>query len=358
MQEVPVEICPYYNNHQTAASLMMDDLAPAAVIPHGSLAPFLDHGYGMDEKGGHYHYFKSQFLARYPEVKGTFFILTEYHSRHVPGHQGYQVKRREWDTPYFDFLRRLKPQFSLAFHGTNHGEEKHGVMQHEFSYRRLDEVDDIRKSIQNFENAAQINFFGGKFPGYQANDQALAIVEKLGFHWWAHGHDMKSMRRKSSKPYYRKTWPPLAKVLYRRYHFAKAEAHLHWLYEKGWPITVQEHFSTMRTNGTFQRPNVFDDLNALEHIYSLLRGADIWHCTCDELAHYIVAKDHSTLRQKDHQLEIQYRGSYAQVELSLRSKERFLLKSDHQQISPLKRGSYWVYNNLRPGVYTMEAFAK
>ena len=77
--DLAFSICDYFFDHQTAATLMIDDLAPVSISFVKELKPWFDHGGGRDNKGSLFEYFQSCFLQKFPEVKGTFFIIINDH---------------------------------------------------------------------------------------------------------------------------------------------------------------------------------------------------------------------------------------------------------------------------------------
>lgn len=54
---MPITKCLYYNNNQTACSLMIDDIVPVAVSHDGRISPWNDWGYLMDDEASLYNYF-------------------------------------------------------------------------------------------------------------------------------------------------------------------------------------------------------------------------------------------------------------------------------------------------------------
>lgn len=374
---VDFQICDYFNDHQTAASLMIDDLAPAAIAYEDELKPFYDHGYGMRKPEGLYHYFEENLLNPYPEIRGTFFILTDQHFNQKPGTKGYIIKNRGFSDEYVNFLHSLKPRFDFAFHGTTHGKLSKGQMLQEFTYLTPDDIPRYEKMLKDFQQATGLSFYGGKFPAYQKNQHSSAIIEKLNFKWWAFSNHMKNRRHRdtafkysgnnqrvlhmptnfggeSFKAFLKVKKPRLTALRswHKAYERIKLEGHLNWLYQNKRVITIQEHFTTLRSQGIFQRPNVFDDLESLKTIYATLRGADIWHASCNQVAKYRENKDHITLETNSKNLVLTYSGTYTDPAVSVKSKKVKSLKNSEGLITHgiLRNGAY-VFNHLKPGPY-------
>ena len=377
------QLCPYHNDHQTAATLMIDDLAPVNISQDGSVKPFTDHGFGMRESGSLFSYFENTLLAKYPEIRGTFFIITERDSNQKPGNNGYDIQHRGFSEEYLSFLHSLTPKFSFAFHGTHHGKNEGGRYRQEFTYRTGKDLSWLSKNLEKFEHHTGIRFQGGKFPGYEKNEEALSIIQKLGFLWWAWGNEMKNKKSPSNQFRYLGSEKKIldmptnlsgesfktflqtgkkklqwAKPWFQQFRNVQMEGYIEYLYGKGRLISIQEHFTTQKVKGHLQRPNVFTDLGSLERIYDIMRGADIWHATCDEVAQYIENRDHTTLQESE-KLKITYTGRFPNFHISLKSSARHQLLhlNSGKEYSPIRRNNQWIYNNLPAGEYQLKEFS-
>ena len=372
-------VCKYHNNHQTAATLMIDDLAPVAITLDGKLSPNNDHGYGMKAKNSLYSYFEKHFLEEFPEARGTFFILINQHTNHTDGNGGHKILSSGFSDDYVGFIKSTNTHFDLAYHGTNHGKIENGRFHQEFSYLDKSDISRLSKALETFKDQTGISFDGGKYPGYISNEHSKEIIEKLGMKWWAHSRSMKNKRTPENEFSYFgnedhvlnfptnfsgevfKTFLKpkeqsfasfrAAYLLFRKFN---RERHLQYLYENGLVISIQEHFTTWRADGKYQRPNVFDDLMSLKQIYSTLRGADIWHAGCNEIARYIENRDYCKVKQSGQQLSVSYNGRYPDFSISLKSKNRNSLKNEQGNIiHPVSKGGFWIYSNVKAGNYTI-----
>ena len=372
-------ISKYHNNHQTAATLMIDDLAPSAITTDGVIRPFNDHGYAMNNPEGLYHYFEKHLLDPFPEICGTFFILIDKHTNHAPGTGGYQILSNGFSDEYVDFLKSINPSFDLAFHGTNHGKIENGVFLQEFSYLTPTDIPRLKSILEEFEKRTGLSFSGGKYPGYISNEHSEIILEKLGIKWWAGHNGMKNKRTHENEFSYFgdsskvlnfpttfsgeafKTFLKPSKgkfsmltALYHQLRKLNLERHLQYLYENRLVISLQEHFTTYRIDGKFQRPNVFDDLQSIQKTYSILRGADIWHASCNKIAKYVENRDNCTLDQDQSTVTISYKGRYESSSITLQSKSRHTLTDNKgNKILPIYKQNLWVYPNVRGGVYSI-----
>lgn len=385
-----MEKCLYYNDHHAPATLMIDDLSFVSIISKGSLQPHTDWGGGLAHPGSLYRYVADTLLTWFPEIRGTFFFPIEDHAlmNSNANYEIYYNRDVAAQREFFDLCRRF---FEIAFHGTTHGRyrnpEKCGLVdnwEQEFSYLTLDDLPRIRASIEQFEDLYGIHMTGGKYPGYDKNEFAPALVESLGFHWWATDVDMIDRAcAKNRHAYYdggkvlllptnlsgniflknmsidvawkaalKKKLPFLCAVwnLYRDF---RKETYIRYLYENRMIISVQEHFMNLRTDGKRQTPSIYDDVCSVAHIYSLLRGGDVWHTTCGELAHYVESYDHSKLIQHEDGLwELSYHGSWKEMFLTVCSSHSALRNHENGEIvNGVYRMGKWIFNQIRPGIY-------
>jgi len=200
------------------------------------------------------------------------------------------------------------------------------------------------------------------------------IIEKLDFKWWCfhnkmknkkstdnavsfYGKDKKVMRFPTNfsgdnfKQFLRKDHMGL-KSWFGFYRNFKLKAHLQYLYESGQIISIQEHFTTLRTDGQYQRPNVFDDLESLKEIYSILRGADIWHAGCDAIAKYVENSEEQSLKIDGDSLKLSYKGRYDLSSISLKSKTvNKLISENGDELNAFKKNAHWVFSDVNPGAY-------
>lgn len=179
------EKCRYYNNAQTACTLMIDDLAGVAITQDGRLTPRNDWGYGMDEANSLWKYFERNLLERFPEIKGTVCFATQTY-KHQNHSSGYIILSRAIDTDFAGFVNRIIPRFEFAFHGTTHGkyvnennpELKDNFLQ-EFEYLTSEDIPALKNEIRRVEELLQIRFVGGKFCGYKKKTMLEEIFERF-----------------------------------------------------------------------------------------------------------------------------------------------------------------------------------
>ncbi len=379
-----MEKCRYYNDHQTCCILFLDDFSLTATSCDGRIYPFNDWGYGMLSKNSLFEYLYETLLRWCPEIKGTIFMPLLKHRAQNPD-SGYRLFFRDYGIDFRDFYDRISDRFEIAFHGLHHGrftdnpDPSFKSWQNEFEYYDIKDTAVIRQSIISFESATGIKLRGGKTPGYRQNEHARGIVEELGFDWWASSSEMMNRRSRFNKPSYfgkkRRVLDipthisgdifsrhslSLSKYPFSLIKFLKTEHSLYrnrynlsYLYEKGIPITIQEHCQNLRTDGRRQRYNLFDDIFSVAEIYNTLRGYDIWHCTCSEYAGYYDAWENTQIRKgKNGVFEVLYKGQSPDTSVTIRSEHREIMdKNLENKLHGMYKNGKWIFNGLKPGVY-------
>ena len=387
-----MEKCLYYNDHQTAATLMIDDLSFVSITQNGKITPQTDWGGGLSGVGSLYQYIADTFLTWFPETRGTFFFPISDHAFMNP-YANYDLDYNRDLIAQRQFMETCSKFFEIAYHGTSHGRyrypERCGLVdnwEQEFSYLTMEDVACIRTRINQVEKCYGIHMTGGKYPGYEKNEFASEIVEALGFRWWAADSDMIDRKcGKNRHTYYDgekvlllptnisgstflrnisgssvRSWKafvkkkfPLLRFVFGLYKDLRAEEYITYLYENRLVLSVQEHFMNLRTDGKRQNPNIYDDVASVARIYALLRGMDVWHTTCGKLAHYLESYDHSRLvQQKDGIWKLSYHGSWDELFLTVCSTHSSLRNHDSGEIvHGVYRLGKWVFNRIQPGMY-------
>lgn len=377
-----LEKCKYFNDHRAAAVLMIDDLSLTATTIDGRLNPSCDWGFGLGAKGSLYDYLSQTLLGRYPEIQGTFFYPLLAHAAQNRS-AGYKLLFREPDKDFQTFLSESSMHFELAFHGTNHGKfldsenPSFSNWVHEFELLDLKDVGHLRAELRKSEALLGVKLLGGKYPGYRSGKFGPEILNALGFKWWASSFEMLNKRHiENSHGYlpgpanitnlptnlsgncFNRTLdlggrkPSIFNRARESLRQMKIEAHLQYLYENGFIISIQEHFQNMRTDGLRQMPNIFDDLESLERIYSMLRSGDIWHANCSLIAQYLSSRDRATLRSEVSGKYTLNSNGVDDFLLSLRSRKKFLRNlGTGVTISGRYKSGWWIFNHIEPGTY-------
>jgi hypothetical protein len=375
--------CTFYNDHVTCATLMLDDLSLTAISADNKIYPSSDWGYALKSNNSLYTYLENILLTKYPEIKGTFFFLIKGQG-FLTHHSGYDILSRDVDEKMRDFICHAEDRFELAFHGTTHGKftDSHSVSSEkwlqEFEYLQPQHTDQIRDDIKEAEKVLNVTFSGGKYPGYKKNKYSHHIVEDLGFKWWCSDSSMMNKKHPHNRHRYFGKYnkildfptnlsgslfnttlhKPLSfknklRPLKRRWNCLKGEYFIQYLYENQLIISIQEHHCCLRTDGLRQPINIFDDIDSLDKIYSILRGADIWYAKCSEIAHYLESYDFTEIKKhKNQTFEITYQGVWERPLLSIKTKSRQLKDlTKGKIIQGIYRQGMWIYNNIEQGLY-------
>jgi len=378
-----IEKCRYFNDSQTACSLMIDDLVPVAVSMDGIVNSNNDWGYLMDKAGGLYDYFNMHIIKKYPELKGTFFMPLNS-MNFIPMNTGYIVtKKKVDDEDFLAFLCRISGSFEYEFHGDKHvyySEE--GNIVHECSTSTSQQVDLIVSSVAEFSEKSNIVFSGGKFPGYKYNEQALAIIKKLNAKWWALDVSMINKACKKNDltfdeklgivliptnvcgDIFRCYFSPqkssvksfvkqIIKWVLPKYSKFDPVIYLNYLYSNQFPIIIQEHFQNQTTNGKRQTPNVYDDIFSLDLIYAFLKGKDVWYAKCGEIAHYFESYIHTEISiPSKNTFSVRYFGIYEAPFLSIKSSAPKIVHiASNKEIMGISKNGCWIFNKISPGTY-------
>ena len=378
-----IKKCKYYNNAQTASTLMIDDLSFLAVTKDGVLKPWNDWGFGLDKKNSLYRYFYDNLLIKYPEIKGTFFYATKTHKIQNLN-SGYKFLNRDIDNECKRFINDISTNFEMAFHGTTHGKfanenslDYTSNYQQEFEYLTMNDIKYLQNEIARVEEQLEMKFSGGKYCGYKKNDFADSIIEELGFKWWASSANMINKKHYCNKHSYfgdknkvfnmptnisggifnrklvkKNSKRKLSYILRGPFNYFKKEHYIQYLYENGLIISIQEHFQNQRTDGRRQQPNVFDDINSLDAIFNILRGSDVWYATCSEIAHYLESYDYTDLQIDDNIFKLIYKGRWSKPFLSIMTNSSSILELESgKTIRGIFKDGNWIYNNLNEGGY-------
>jgi len=376
-----LEKCKYYNDAQTACTLMIDDLVLAAVTMDGIVDPSCDWGYQLNKPNSLYRYINQNLLERYPEIKGTFFIpLKSQH--YLDEKSGYKILKGNYNNDFRAFAKEVANHFDFAFHGIKHtyyaDDQDSKKLKYEFNHLTLDDIPYLRKEIDSFQELTGIEFKGGKFPGYRGNEFAFEIIEKLGFLWWTSFKGYLNYDQSFCKPRYigskhkiidlpltflgdvfnnvliknKSKYNFLRQLRAKRKHLL-AEKFLQHLYENRLIITIQEHFQNQTTDGRRQGVNIYDDIESVEKIFEILRGADIWHVTTNELAQYLESFDMTSIvNNGNDKFTIKYKGRWEQMFLSFQSSAKELQNQTNGKIyQGIFKNKKWIYNHLEEGTY-------
>ena len=367
--------CRYFNDHQSAACLMVDDLVPALVSRDGKTSARDDWGYLRNSDESLYAYLSKWLFDKYPEIRGTVFLPLDSHN-YIDQNSGYCVKTREMDQEFFSFLHNISDRFEFAFHGVKHAwfDNISYMPVHEFARPTEKIIEHALERVHAFTDHSGIRFMGGKFPGYKYDSKALEVIPKLGCKWWALDSSMIQRVGQNSVHYHESSQfiniptnlcgdiyntnkskdilRSIKSKLKNRFS-GRPNDFLSYLYEQSLPITIQEHYQNQRTDGIRQRPNLFDDIASLDILFGYLRSKDIWHANCTEIAHYFDSYQRVKIAEiGQNSFSISYSGLFESPMISIVCDSPIIDSMDGSgSIKGLYKSGKWIFNINNCGEY-------
>lgn len=302
------------NDADSPVVLMIDDLDNLwfDLNGNGHYALGEDWGYWRDLPGSSFAFLKNNLIDKFPKIKITFFTVIGDPTicKHKYG-KVYKGAINE-DEKTAEFFRHIhfSPNFEIAYHGLTHGIIRNGKYIHEW-----DSFNSIEQALRNIEEGQGIcqrvfgeKLKGGKYPGYTSNTYSDESIDRAGFSWWCRHwtyddflkagsnysvFEMKTFGRNKVVDFpstvnpstFRNPIKKIARMILRRPH-KSLKMHLEGLLSNKKVISIQEHAGAIKANGVRQTPNIIDDMPVLHRIFSYLRGKNVWHATCSEIANY------------------------------------------------------------------------
>lgn len=373
-----VSIARWFDNHQCASVLMIDDLSDAyiGVYPESWKN---DWGNLCDQPGSAWRFLEEHLLAAFPEIRITFFVP---YARHNVVNENAPFETRKYGVgeraEFSAFLRKLAALgHEIAHHGSNHGRYidpanvstyRNFVHEWELFDDEEEGIEVTRRGIELFREHAGIDVVGGKYCGYRQRDNSAAIIDACGFEYWCSGVNFLSgdagvgyFGRHSvldfptnfpGNAFVRLSYrtgnlrkdrrKKLTRFLQPFYNIGQYRA-LDALCDAGEIISVQEHISPATSSGLTQSANIVSDMASLHRLYRHLRGRSVWHANCRDIARYARLRDGTTLVMDDDRLTLRYTGTplAEACELSLVATDPFeLVAGDGRRFgSRTKNGS-------------------
>jgi len=363
-----VKKCRWFNDAAAAATLMIDDLTNGYLdLGQAGLTPANDWGFGCRGPQSIFGYFERILLGKYPEIRYTVFLPFGRHSIGLVDGGYTSVAHGAFESKEFVALMRhiLNEKQEIAYHGHHHGSPTPSLSPETWvGEHRYVGNDLYRKTLQEdrrrlFE-VLGAELSGGKSPGYDSEPDLAKVIGDSGFRWWV--FDFAPHRRTCR---YRERlldfpanlagdlFSPSPRPLKARITRFRAEYRVQKLIERGGILAIQEHFLSTRPDGRRQTPNVHDDINSLDYLFSLLRGNDIWFATCGEIARYCDSRDHTEIVVQEPGIyRLVYNGTWSAPQLSVACETRLLQNTATGQVirGSRKRGR-WVFNGLTVATY-------
>jgi len=325
-------IAPWPDDAESPVCLMIDDFTDGWIDEDGSGRPLgrNDWGAGLDAPGSSFRFLADGLLSEFPEIRTTFFVPVARVEDVRPPRFPLAFRPIDERPEFVAFLRRLDadPRFELAYHGKEHGRPGPSASDYlpEFElYGSVAEaVSALRAGEQIWKGALGRRPEGGKYPAYATGLHGDEAVDVAGYTWWcrqwdaglASGDDPVLGAPRFFGPSGvvdlpstvnggALTLPPLIRtprhqledwigmrLLGRR----RLDAQLDRLLAARAVISVQEHITSSRPDGDTQRPNLYDDVASLRHVFARLRTRRVWHATCGEIVAYFRSREATRVR--------------------------------------------------------------
>ena len=336
----------WFNDADSPAVLMIDDLNNLwfDINENERPDPGEDWGYWRDLPGSSFSFLRDHLLNKFPEIKVTFFTAVGPFYWEFKYGKTYNGAINE-NTEILEFFRRVhqSPNFEIAYHGLTHGVRMNENYIHEWL-----SFNSVEEALKNIEEGQRIcldvfeeRLKGGKYPGYSSNIYSDESIDRAGFLWWCRrwtyddfrnaGRDysifeIKKFGRNNVVDFPSTVIPfsiprnPVKKmaslILRRPQKYIKS--HLDGLLRNRNVISIQEHAGAIISNGKRQTPNIIDDMSALKYIFSYLRGKNVWHATCSEIANYYIAFTSTQIEAPDVEgFRLRYSGNVDKPWLTL-----------------------------------------
>jgi len=324
---VILKIAKWKDNAMAPVILMVDDIANISIKQSNSnvLKVGEDWGQYARDKNSMWDFLSKNLLDKFPDIKTTFFLVTDKRAPMAIGEEYTYNKSIIKDEKFMDFLKYLhnNKNVELAYHGTTHGDaaiEHDDFLQEWETYQTLEEAEqEINRGKELFKKVLGSYPSGGKYCGYQEGEFGPESIYKTSFTWWSYHWDGIIWDKNSKDDKYNYDLEfnqgvvdipttvdasTLSLRLFKKFFSKKylkslylyikenktIEKHIDSLYQNQQVIAVQEHSSPYRTDGKIQYPNIVSDIDNLNLIFSLLSKKDVWYATCNELADYFITR--------------------------------------------------------------------
>ncbi len=367
--------CKYHGDATVASVLMIDDFQNINFLEGESLK--YDWGGRLNTSTSIWNYLWTEILQFIPEIKVTFFNVLNNHAT-INNASGYTVNENQNIEAFRLFLQDLvKNGHELAFHGINHGQYLHsdnpeisGNFQQEFMSPASLVI--YQETIKKFEKWAGIKLKGGKFPGYQYNEDGRKIIESLDFDWFC--FDSRQINTGNSKLKLNLTenlidFPTAISGNIFNYQYSGTNSLLKYPYQivrniRNYKsldklinsksiISIQEHFQCFRTDGKIQKPSIYLDVESLKQIYNYLKTVDVWYSTCSEISEYFKNYQFSRISISENNLSLS-NVLCGNIGISLKSKDIKSLKYGESIIRGKFKDGMYIFTNLQNGIYAIE----
>ena len=314
----------------SAVVLMIDDLTNAWHNRSGGPTwdPGGDWGGGLDHPQGTLAFLEQNLLDDFPEVRITFFVVAgtiSAYTHNQPFTYSAPLDATDASRRFFAALG-ADPRFELAYHGYNHGEPAASSDLFAQEWRRFPSsqaaVEQTRKGIEIFRRATGNAPSGGKYGGWEYNEFSEAAIRELGFSWWCRDWMPRDVTGTIPDEYYEPQFfgaPPVLALPSTVHGYFWDRHQIDILLGRRQIIGIEEHIAPIRPDNLIQTPNIVDDAAELRRLYRYLRGKNVWHATCGQIASYVIARERTQIYDvRRDGFSISYQGRIARPMLTLR----------------------------------------
>lgn len=329
-QRLVVTKTPWLGGASSPVVLMIDDLTNAW---HGSAGDSSwqhggDWGGGLDDPRGALSFLQQELLQAFPEARTTFFVVAgaiSAYTHHQPFSYSAPLDATERSARFFAALDR-DPRYELAYHGYNHGTAGAHTAAFLQEWRgfpsRESAVAQTRQGLDIFRRATGAVPRGGKYGGWDYNEFAGDAVSDCGFLWWCRDWMPRDVTDSIDDGYYEPQFfgDNLVVALPTTVHGHFWDPRqIEVLLARRQIISIEEHIAPVRPDGLVQTPNIVDDIGELRRLYGYLRGKNVWHANCSDIAAYVVAREQTLVHDvTQDSFRLRYSGRAERPALTLR----------------------------------------
>jgi len=315
-------------------------------------------------------------IKKNPEIKVTFFLPLGIHGFLNPN-SGYEVENYGFQREDFlKFMKNIQDEYEseIAGHGikeskytdVNNTEIRNNVM-HELTYIDTNTFKKrMKQIIDTLHQCYGIKVVGGRSPGYENKISKPKVFSEMDLLYW--NFDFSNLNsispeivdglvimpsNVSGDLFNNNPTSSILESILREIRKMHRLSKLVKIYETGNPIIIAEHFVFLRTDGRFQSPSIYADVDSINAIYALFKRADLWHATCAEIARYFESYSRLSVRQLDNKrCQLIYSGKYTKPFITVISNNRELKNVETSEIIKgyYKQG-HWIYNAIDAGTY-------
>lgn len=317
-----IKKCQWKYGKLAPVMFMIDDYANKYMITKEEDDKLIGADWGglCFEKGSLLDFLDENLLSLFPYIKTTLFLVV---GRRTPiimnGNESVTLAANESEA-FRNVVKKISQdeRFEIAYHGLTHGEIIDGHFRQEWTlFNTVEEaLCCIERGKSIYKTITDAPLYGGKYCGYESNCFSDKSIAQSGFLWWCRHWDGNLVFQKKNcdgirsldiemfddvvdipstidgsmlslklyKHLFKKKY--IKSIYYLIRYGITIEKILNQLINRGCVISIQEHSSPLREDDKRQMPNIIDDVENLQYIFSYLKKYDLWYATGHEIAEY------------------------------------------------------------------------